>query len=72
MFEKALELKEEVFGEKVGYLDPKEVSPIMSTWSLSFFLVIGGAFFLDLWGALIVGVVWLLLNYSFFNAKVKL
>jgi hypothetical protein len=72
LFERGLELKEEVFGAKAGFINPREVSPIMPLWFFSLFLVIVGVFFIDLWASILITVNWLVLNYAFFNAQVKL
>lgn len=68
---KAYQLKEETYGE-AGYLTPRDIRPIMWCWGASLVLLVVGLFVLDWVGKGFLVAVWLLLNYGFFNAGVRL
>ena len=73
MFERALELKDEVFGQKIGWITPKDISPHVNSWFVGFFLTLVGVFTANsLFHAILYGVLFFVMNWSFYRSKVKL
>ena len=73
LFEKALELKDEVFGEKIGWLEPKDISPHINSWFVGLFICLVGVFTANsLFHSILYGVLFVVLNWSFYRSVVKL
>ena len=73
IFYKALELKDEIFGEKIGWITPKDISPHVNSWFLGFFACVLGIFVGEGW--LEIGLyvfLFLVMNWSFYRSVVKL
>lgn len=70
---KAYNIKEDAFGEKEDYIKPRDIHPHMRSWVISLVLVVWAIFIADTFFlALLIGVTWLVTQWSFWRAKVKL
>jgi hypothetical protein len=70
---KAYRMKEDVYGEKPGYLRPRDVHPHMKSWVVSLILTVWAMFILTtFFEMMLVLSIWLVTHWSFFRCQVKL
>lgn len=73
LLSKAYRIKDEAFGDKPGYMRPRDIHPHMRAWIVSLILTIWGIIIVDTWfSAVLIGCIWLVTQWAFFRAKVLL
>ena len=70
---KAYALKEDVYGDKIGYIKPNDIHPHMRSWIVSLFLTIWALFIVEnFFQVFLVASIWLVTQWSFYRARVQL
>lgn len=68
---KAYDLKEDVYGDKPGYMKPRDVHPHIRSWIVSLLLMIWCAVIVEtVFQMFLVISVWLVTQWSFYRCKV--
>ena len=70
---KAYRIKDDTYGDKPGYIKPDDIHPHMRAWIVSLALTIWAVFVVDgLFQACLVVSIWMVTQWSFFRARVKI
>lgn len=70
---KAYEIKENVYGEKHGYMKPRDIHPHIRSWIVSLALTVWAVVIVpSLFQAILVLSIWLVTQWSFYRSRVLL